>query len=67
MEMFRQNAKSYINYSSEDFMDTTAQDLVHMTPEETICRCHYRMERAGPLHTGGEAVPHATICSGYGT
>ena len=45
MEMFRQNAKSYINYSSEDFMDTTAQDLVHMTPEETICRCHYRMER----------------------
>lgn len=45
MEMFRQNTKSYINYSSEDFMDTTAQDLVRMTPEETICRCHYRMER----------------------
>ena len=45
MDLFQRAEKNIINYSSEDFISTTARDLIRITQEEAICRSYYRMTR----------------------
>lgn len=43
MEMVPVGEKQVIDYSTDDFLLTTEQELIQMTREEMICRSYYRM------------------------